>query len=43
MHYMETLLKILGDYGAAGLILVVLLYILIRGQISFTYPRPNDK
>jgi hypothetical protein len=40
---METLLKVLGEYGAAGLILVVLVYILLRGQLSFRYPRSNDK
>lgn len=36
---METLLKVLGDYGPLGLILVVLIYVLLKGQITFRYPR----
>jgi hypothetical protein len=40
---METLLKVLGEYGALGLIVVVPVYILLKGQLSFRYPRSNDK
>jgi hypothetical protein len=40
---MEALLKILGDYGPWGLVLIVLIYILIKGQFTFRYPRSNNK
>lgn len=40
---MESLLKILSNYGPWGLVLVVLIYILLKGQITFKYPRSNDK
>ena len=40
---METLLKILSDYGALGLLLIVLVYILLKGQITFSYPRPEKR
>jgi hypothetical protein len=36
---METLLNILKDYGALGLILVVFVFIILRGQFTFKYPR----
>jgi hypothetical protein len=36
---MEALLKILSDYGPWGLVLIVLIYILIKGQFTFRYPR----
>jgi hypothetical protein len=35
----EVLLAILKDYGVSGLILVVLIYMLLKGQFSFRYPR----
>jgi hypothetical protein len=40
---MESLLHILKDYGAWGLLLVVLVYVLLRGQITFRYPRMDRK
>lgn len=40
---METLLKILSNYGPWGLILIVLIYILLKGQLTFRYPRSNGK
>lgn len=40
---MEALLKILTNYGPLGLILIVAVYILLRGQITFRYPRSNGK
>jgi hypothetical protein len=40
---METLLKILNDYGPWGLILIVMIYILLKGQFTFRYPRSNNK
>lgn len=40
---METLLNILSNYGPWGLILIVLIYILLKGQLTFRYPRSNGK
>jgi len=40
---METLLSILRDYGVWGLVLVVLLYIILKSQISFRYPNDAKK
>lgn len=40
---MEELTKILGNYGGWGLLLVVLLYIVLKGQFTFRYPRPEKK
>lgn len=40
---MEVLIKILIDYGAWGLLLVVLLYIILKGQFTFRYPRSEKK
>ena len=39
---MELLLKVLHDYGAAGLLLVVAVYVLLKGQIDFHYPRRSE-
>jgi hypothetical protein len=35
--------KIMSTFGPWGVILVVLIYLLLRGQISFHYPRPENK
>ncbi len=41
---METLLAILKDHGPSGLILVVLIFIILKGQFTFRYPRsPNSE
>lgn len=40
---MEMILQILRDYGALGLILAVLLYIILKGKLTFQYPRTKDK
>ncbi len=40
---MDPLLKILSEYGGWGLLLVVLIYILLKGQLTFRYPRPPRK
>jgi len=40
---MELLLNIFKDYGGWGLILVAVLYLILRGQIVFKYPRPKHK
>lgn len=37
---MEILLNILKDYGALGLLLLAFVYIILRGQFKFQYPRP---
>lgn len=37
------LLRVLSRYGPWGLILIVAVYILLRGQIAFRYPRPSEK
>jgi hypothetical protein len=36
---MEILMNILKDYGALGLLLVVFVFIILRGQFTFQYPR----
>ena len=33
----------LNTLGPWGLILIVLIYIVLKGQIAFRYPRPEDK
>ncbi len=38
---MDWLLHILMHYGAGGLLFVVLVYILLRGQLTFRYPRTD--
>lgn len=38
---MEILLNILREYGIGGLVLIVSLYIILKGQFSFRYPRPK--
>jgi hypothetical protein len=35
--------KILSTFGPWGLILIVVIYILLKGQIEFHYPRPEKK
>ena len=40
---METLIKILIDYGPGGLVLVVVVYMLLKGQIEFRYPRSRKE
>jgi hypothetical protein len=35
----ELILNILKDYGALSLMLVVFIYIIIKGQFTFQYPR----
>jgi hypothetical protein len=35
------LFKILSTYGAGGFLLIVLIYIIIKGEISFRYPRSS--
>ncbi len=36
---MEILSEILKNYGIGGLVLVALIYIILKGQFSFQYPR----
>lgn len=40
---MEALIQILKNFGAWALLLVVLLYIILRGEIVLRYPRPKRK
>lgn len=35
--------KIMSTFGPWGVILVVLIYVVLKGQISFIYPRPRNK
>ena len=40
----EVLLAILKDHGVSGLILIVLVFIVLKGQFTFRYPRsPNGE
>lgn len=40
---MSELLEIMSTYGPLGAILVVLLYILLKGEFKFHYPRAKKK
>ena len=39
----EVLIETLKTYGAWGLLLVVLVYVVVKGQFTFRYPRPERK
>ena len=43
MEVFKILQEILGNYGAPVLLLLVLIFILLKGQIKFRYPRPEKK
>jgi hypothetical protein len=36
---LSTILEALKIYGAPGLLLIMFVYIIVKGQISFEYPR----
>jgi hypothetical protein len=38
--HMELLLAVLKEYGPWGPILILLLYMLLKGRVTFEYPRP---
>ncbi len=40
---MNSLLTMLNDYGTITVFAAILLYILIKSQISFRYPRKKGK
>lgn len=40
---LSVIYKILSTFGPWGLILIVGVYILLKGQIAFRYPRPEKK
>jgi hypothetical protein len=40
---MELLGQILVRYGPWGLILVVVIYIILKGEFVFRYPRPGKR
>jgi len=37
------LYKIMSTFGPWGLVLMVLIYIVLKGQIAFHYPRPENE
>lgn len=37
------LYKILSTYGPSAVLLMVLIYLLLNGQIDFHYPRPEKR
>jgi hypothetical protein len=39
----NAVLEILKNYGLPGVVLIVFVYILLKGRISFEYPRPEKK
>ncbi len=39
----NTILEILKNYGLPGVVLLVFVYILLKGRISFEYPRSEKK
>jgi hypothetical protein len=43
MFDLNEIYKILSTFGPWGLILIVLIYIILKGQISFHYPRRGNK
>jgi len=44
MEILELLIGILKEYGIWGLILAVLLFLLLKGEVVFRYPRsPKGK
>jgi len=40
---LNTLTEILRNYGATGVLLLLFVYIVLRGRISFEYPRSRNK
>jgi len=40
---MELAMQLLKDYGPWGLVLGVLVYMVLQGQMTFRYPRPKQK
>jgi hypothetical protein len=38
---LDLLLQMLRHYGLWGLLAVVMIFILLKGQITFRYPRPK--
>jgi hypothetical protein len=40
---MEVLAQIFKQYGPWALLFIVLIYILLKGQFSFRYPRSNGR
>ena len=39
----EIIIETLKTYGAWGLLLVVLVYVVVKGEFTFRYPRPEKK
>jgi hypothetical protein len=40
---LNKIYEILSTFGPWGLILIVLIYIVVKGQIAFRYPRREDR
>jgi len=40
---MEKLFELVGDYGPGTFLAAALVYLLVKGQITFRYPRPKKK
>ena len=43
MFDFADLVKILSTYGPWGLLLMVFIYIIVKGEISFRYPRAKSR
>ena len=40
---MTTLTSLIGTYGPAAVLIAALVFIVVRGEISFRYPRPPKR
>jgi hypothetical protein len=40
---MGFITEILKNYGVAGVLLLLFVFLLLKGEISFRYPRPRAK
>lgn len=40
---LQVLIELFKEYGATGALFLVMLYIILRGQFSFQYPRSTEK
>jgi hypothetical protein len=39
----NAVLEVLKNYGLPGVVVIVFIYILVKGRISFEYPRSEKK
>lgn len=40
---LSEIYKIMSTFGPWGLILVVFIFVVLKGQFTFRYPRPENK